>query len=346
MRKVVTVILSAIALTLTSCEGAPKKEVNLVGDCQRSVFDTYNVEVSSSNSQIVYQTIDIIKKRLDYLELNNIINFDSLSSKFTVTIYGCNNLEKIFRDCDNIYEKKFITDLIKSKGNIEFFDVSNKNWSKHFSELEYIFNTKDDSVNHNDEHKKTFMNSEKFNNPIFGENLYFTNTHDNHWIGFAKSTDTAKVNLLLKSADAKKTLPLRQVKFLWRKKSSRYYFGNDVIDGHELIIVEIPITGEPKLNGESIKLAKQGLIQMKDPVVFLTFKSEAAKIFGEWTGNKIGKSIAIVFDNQVLLAPFISNKIDGGKVQIFGNDISVEEAQKLASMLNFKALPTSVSIDK
>lgn len=320
--------------------------LSLIGGCQRSVFDTYNVEVSSSNPQIVYQTIDIIKKRLDDFELNNIINFDSLSSKFTVTIYGCNNLEKIFRDCDNIYEKKLITDLIKSKGKLEFFDVSHKNWSKHFLELEYIFNTKDDSVNHNDEHKKAFMNSEKFNNPIFGENLYFTNTHDNHWIGFAKSTDTAKVNLLLKSADAKKTLPLRQVKFLWEKKSSRYSFGNDVINGHELIGVEIPITGEPKLNGESIKLAKQRLNQMKDPVVFLTFKSESAKIFGEWTGDKIGKRIAIVLDNQVWSAPFIMDKIDGGKAAIGGYFETVEEAQKLASILNFKALPTSVNIDK
>ena len=38
--------------------------LSLIGGCQRSVFDTYNVEVASSNQQIVYQTKDIIKKNL------------------------------------------------------------------------------------------------------------------------------------------------------------------------------------------------------------------------------------------------------------------------------------------
>jgi preprotein translocase subunit SecD len=40
------------------------------------------------------------------------------------------------------------------------------------------------------------------------------------------------------------------------------------------------------------------------------------------------------------------DKINGGKAAIGGYFETIEEAQKLASILNFKALPTSVNIDK
>lgn len=310
--------------------------------CERPVFEIYNMEISSSNPSVIIQTRDIIKKRLDNLEINNTINMDTLSSKLTVTIYGCNDLEKTYKDCGNIYENKFITSLINSKGKLEFFDGAHKNWTKSFSELEYNINTKYDSLNLNDENKKAPINLKEFNKPIFGGKLYLfpeNNGYNSSYVGVAKSTDTAKINSLLK-----KNFPFWEGKFLWMHKSEDYNFGGDIIYGHQLVAVKIPISGEPKIDGEDIKLAVQSFDQMGNPCVALTFNSNSTAIWADWTEERIGKTIAIVLGGKVLLAPSIMGKITGGNIEISGGFETIEEAQKLASILNFEELPASVNI--
>jgi hypothetical protein len=307
--------------------------------CEKPMFEIYNVEISSSNPSIITQTRDIIKKRLDNLEIKNTINMDTLSSKLTVTIYGCNDLEKTYKDCGNIYEKKFIASLIKSKGKLEFFHGAYKSWTKSFSELEYNINTKYDSLNLNDENKKAPINLKEFNKPIFGGKLYLLPEYNNSYVGVAKSTDTAKINSLLK-----KNFPFWEGKFLWMHKFEEYNFGGDIIYGKLLVAVKIPISGESELDGEDIKLAEQSFDEMGNPSVRLTFNSNSSTIWADMTEEGIGKTIAIVLDDQVLSAPTVMEMISGGNVEISGGFETIEEAQKLASILNFEELPTSVNI--
>ena len=61
MRKVVTVILSAIALIFTSCEGAPKKEVNLVGDWKFEKFIEGTEKLSPQTKAMVKSIVSIFK---------------------------------------------------------------------------------------------------------------------------------------------------------------------------------------------------------------------------------------------------------------------------------------------
>lgn len=308
--------------------------------CERPVFEIYNIEISSSNPLIILQTRDIIKKRLDNLKIKNTIDLDTLSSRLTVTIYGCNDLEKTYKDCGNIYENKFITSLINSKGKLEFFDGAHKNWTKSFSELEYNINTKYDSLSLNDKNKKAPINLKEFNEPIFGGKLYlFPEYNNSSYVGVAKSTDTAKINSLLK-----KNFPFWEGKFLWMHKSENYNFGRDIIYGHQLLAVKVPISGEPKLDGKDIKLAEQSFDQMGNPSVTLTFNSNSTAIWADWTEERIGKTIAIVLGGQVLIAPSIMEKVTGENIEISGGFETIEEAQKLASILNFEELPTSVKI--
>lgn len=61
MKKAVTVILSAIVLFLTSCEGTPKKEVNVVGDWKFEQFIEGTEKLSPQSEAMVNAIVSIFK---------------------------------------------------------------------------------------------------------------------------------------------------------------------------------------------------------------------------------------------------------------------------------------------
>jgi protein-export membrane protein SecD len=70
---------------------------------------------------------------------------------------------------------------------------------------------------------------------------------------------------------------------------------------------------------------------------------QGAIIFARFTGENIGRRIAIVLDDQVRSAPVVQTKIPGGEGRITGLD-SDEEASDLAIVLRAGALPAPVNI--
>jgi preprotein translocase subunit SecD len=70
---------------------------------------------------------------------------------------------------------------------------------------------------------------------------------------------------------------------------------------------------------------------------------QGAIVFGRFTGENIGRRIAIVLDQKVRSAPVVQTKIPGGEGRITGLD-SDEEAADLAIVLRAGALPAPVSI--
>ena len=79
------------------------------------------------------------------------------------------------------------------------------------------------------------------------------------------------------------------------------------------------------------------------PIVNLTMNSSGTKKWGISTGANIGRSVAIILDRNVFLAPVIRDKIPNGRTQITGLD-NVEEAKDIANVLRAGALPTPVKI--
>jgi len=71
--------------------------------------------------------------------------------------------------------------------------------------------------------------------------------------------------------------------------------------------------------------------------------SKGTKKFGDITKNNIGRLLAIVLDEKVLMAPMINVPILGGSGSITGN-FSVQEAQNLAVLLRSGSLPAKISI--
>ena len=61
------------------------------------------------------------------------------------------------------------------------------------------------------------------------------------------------------------------------------------------------------------------------------------------TGANVGRSVAIILDGNVFIAPVIRDKIPNGMTQITGLD-DVDEAKDIANVLRAGALPTPVKI--
>ncbi|MBS7407630.1 MAG: protein translocase subunit SecD [Prevotellamassilia sp.] len=77
----------------------------------------------------------------------------------------------------------------------------------------------------------------------------------------------------------------------------------------------------PSLSGDVIADAKPDFDTQHNgrPIVSMTMKSDAARIWADVTGRNVGKPIAIVLDGRVYSAPAPSERIGGGSSQISGN---------------------------
>lgn len=80
-----------------------------------------------------------------------------------------------------------------------------------------------------------------------------------------------------------------------------------------------------------------------EPLVAIQFDDEGRELFASITTENEGESLAIVIDNQVLMAPVIQSPIINGQATITGG-FSLEEAEKLSIQLNAGALPVPISV--
>ena len=102
-----------------------------------------------------------------------------------------------------------------------------------------------------------------------------------------------------------------------------------------------------RLTGDDLEDARVAFNpQQNTPEVSMTLKSRGAKVFGELTGENIGKLMAIVLDGNVYSAPRINTKIPNGRASITlgGNNFSAQlkEAKDLALVLRAGALPVQL----
>ncbi|MFC5994164.1 protein translocase subunit SecD [Pseudonocardia hispaniensis] len=100
------------------------------------------------------------------------------------------------------------------------------------------------------------------------------------------------------------------------------------------------VLGPTFLEGTQIDNAQSGPNpQGAGYVVSLTFKSEGARIWGDYTSQNIGKNAAFVLDGEVVSAPTITSAIYG-PTEISGQ-FTQKQAQDLAGVLRYGSLPLS-----
>ncbi len=149
--------------------------------------------------------------------------------------------------------------------------------------------------------------------------------------------DVPAVTALLATPQARRAIP-RNSEFLWQARPRPLQGGGM---GRVLFLCERRAT----LTGSHLTDA----VTRPDPDnpaqlnVGFTLDRKGGLIFARFTGENIGRRIAIVLDGKVRSAPVVQSKIPGGEGRITGLD-SDAEANDLAIVLRAGALPAPVRI--
>ncbi|MFH1755920.1 MAG: protein translocase subunit SecD [Candidatus Latescibacterota bacterium] len=146
-----------------------------------------------------------------------------------------------------------------------------------------------------------------------------------------------KVNLLLSTQQARRVIP-RNSEFLWDHQMRPIQDGGM---GLVLYLVQkhATLTGRTLLNA-STRPDPENPAALN---VNFELNNEGRHIFAKFTGENIGRQIAIVLDEKIRSAPVVETKIPNGESRITGN-FSDEEAMDLAIVLRAGALPAPVQI--
>lgn len=113
---------------------------------------------------------------------------------------------------------------------------------------------------------------------------------------------------------------------------------------------EVTPTAEPTryhtiLTGKDLTEVSVVRGQLNEYEVSLTFTSEGAKIFKEWTTANVGKYLTIALDKKVVSSPVIKVAITDGSGVIQGGFTS-ETANQLAVQLRYGSLPIPLDIEQ
>ena len=159
-------------------------------------------------------------------------------------------------------------------------------------------------------------------------------------VGMAQVKDTAAINRMLRVAAEENIFP-RNMKLAWTVKPETY--GGE-IEYLELIALKMSRDNKCALGGEVITDARQDYGQRNEVEVDIQMNAEGAKAWKRLTGDNIGKQVAIVLDNYVYSYPVVNQEISGGRSQISGGGMTIEEAQDLANILKAGKLPAPARI--
>ena len=163
--------------------------------------------------------------------------------------------------------------------------------------------------------------------------------YSDNWIaGVAHYSDTAEVNRMLASAEAKAIIP-RDLKFMW---------GVTPMDGtdsyYELYSIKSDNkNGQADLSGDVVVDSKADFDRNGRPCVSMAMNTEGARKWASITKQNIGRGIAIVLDGYVYSAPRVNDEISGGRSEITGN-FTVEQTQDLANVLKSGKMPAPAKI--
>ncbi len=176
-------------------------------------------------------------------------------------------------------------------------------------------------------------------NPLFARLNPYPYAQGGEWVaGIAHYSDTAEINRMLTSPEAKAILP-RDLVFMWGVKSF-----NDSEQYFELFNIKSDNkNGQPDLTGDVVTESKADFSQNGSPVVSMAMNAEGARKWATLTRQNVGRGIAIVLDGYVYSAPNVKDEIAGGRSEISGN-FTVEETQDLANVLKSGKMPAPAKI--
>lgn len=116
-------------------------------------------------------------------------------------------------------------------------------------------------------------------------------------------------------------------------------------DDREIIDKVIGPNAKPVLTGAMLMPNAKSALKTGTsfPIIEIEFNPKGTEIFRDFTGAHIGEILAVFYDNKLLTAPSIKDKISDGKAIIEGFP-SLPEATRIASFLNAGALPVPLKV--
>jgi SecD/SecF fusion protein len=150
--------------------------------------------------------------------------------------------------------------------------------------------------------------------------------------------DTSAMNKILRSPEAKATLP-PTLALLWNLKPTTI----DKQEYLELVPVRKTRDGVPPLAGEVVSDARSDIGQNGQPEVLMSMTPAGSRKWAKMTAANIGKQVAMVLDNYVCSAPVVQSEITGGGTSITGS-FAIEDTQDLANQLKAGKLPAPTRI--
>jgi SecD/SecF fusion protein len=158
-------------------------------------------------------------------------------------------------------------------------------------------------------------------------------------IGIVQIKDTSRINAILRMEAVKARFP-KEFKALWMvkplDKEGKYL---------QLVAIRMPSRDHTApLEGDAITDARKQKGQFSNNwEIGMSMNASGAKTWKRLTRENIGKSIAIVLDENVYSYPTVQGEIGGGNSQITGN-FSLNEAEDLANILKVGKLPAQAKI--
>ena len=312
------------------------------------------------------KTNEEVKEELQ-LEINSSINtaFEVLRSridKFGVTqpnIQRIGNSGRIQIELPGAKDIDRVTKLVTSKAELQFWEVfSNAEVQNYFFSANAVVAEmlKEDITEETEKSEdandiQSILNEVKDSTEVQQKTLFtyltvnFAQSEQqiSSLVAQAKVGDTAMVNKLL--SDRKviglRTNDIKNVKFLWDYKANTTPDGSEVIG---LYAIKSNRNDIAPIQGDVITDAAQVFSQLNEPQVSMAMNGRGSKLWEKLTGDNVGGFVAVVLDDYVYTAPTVNQAIVGGRTEISGGSMTIEEAQDIATVLKAGKLPAAARI--
>ena len=180
----------------------------------------------------------------------------------------------------------------------------------------------------------------KKQNPLFSLLSPNQGNMQNCVVGIAHHSDTAAINALFATPEAKKALP-QDLRLFWSVDAVNKAAENNIYSLYAVKTTQR--NGRASLEGDVIVEAADSYDQYGNPCVTMAMNTDGSRRWAQLTKSNVGRSIAVVLDGYVYSAPNVMGEITGGRSEITGS-FTIEETKDLANVLRSGKMPAPARI--
>ena len=180
----------------------------------------------------------------------------------------------------------------------------------------------------------------KKQNPLFSLLSPNQGNMQNCVVGIAHHSDTAAINALFATPEAKKALP-QDLRLFWSVDAVNKAAENNIYSLYAVKTTQR--NARASLEGDVIVEAADSYDQYGNPCVTMAMNTDGSRRWAQLTKSNVGRSIAVVLDGYVYSAPNVMGEISGGRSEITGS-FTIEETKDLANVLRSGKMPAPARI--